>query len=57
MNATTGATTGSTLLARPSLALLPAFRAAHERGWSPDNVRGPAAIAETLAQIDADAAA
>ncbi len=47
----------ATRLERPSLVRLAAFRAAHERGWSPDNVRGEAAIRETLAQIDADATA
>jgi predicted acetyltransferase len=36
---------------------LPGYRAALERGWSPDNLRGAAAITETLARIEADAAA
>lgn len=47
----------ATVLVTPSLARLPGFRDAHERGWSPDNVRGQAAIAETLAQLDTDAEA
>ncbi len=46
-----------TRLVRPTLAQLPGYRAALERGWSPDNLRGAAAITETLARIDADAAA
>jgi predicted acetyltransferase len=42
-------------LRKPSLALLPAFAAALERGWSPDNLR-PAAAREQLEKIAADAA-
>lgn len=40
-------------LAWPSLALLPAYAAALERGWSPDNERGRAAAEEELARIEA----
>ena len=32
-------------LVRPTLSHLPSYRAALERGWSADNVRGPAAAA------------
>jgi predicted acetyltransferase len=35
-------------LVRPSLERLPAFMAALGRGWSPDNVRGPAAAKDIL---------
>jgi predicted acetyltransferase len=46
-----------TLLRVPTLALLPTYRAALERGWTPDNVRGEAANRETLARIAEDPAA
>jgi predicted acetyltransferase len=39
----------------PSLEHLPGYIAALERGWSPDNIRGPAAAREELARIAADA--
>jgi hypothetical protein len=35
-------------LVKPSLAFLPEYKAALERGWSPDNVREAAAIREEL---------
>jgi len=41
-------------LITPSLASLPAYVDALERGWSPDNVRGKAAADEQLARIAAD---
>lgn len=41
-------------LRRPDLAMLPSYRAALERGWSPDNVNGPAAAKRELRAIDAD---
>ncbi len=44
-----------TRLVKPDIAHLPAYRAALERGWSPDNTRGEVAI-EHLAAIDQDAA-
>ncbi|RAK51214.1 GNAT family N-acetyltransferase [Phenylobacterium soli] len=44
-------------LVRPSLEFLPAYKAALERGWSADNVRGSAAAEEELARIAADPAA
>jgi predicted acetyltransferase len=51
-------TSPSTLrLVRPRAAHLGAYRAALERGWSPDNVRGASAAEEQLAQIAADAEA
>jgi predicted acetyltransferase len=43
-------------LLKPSLDLLPGYKAALERGWSFDNVRGAAAIDEELAKIAADPA-
>jgi predicted acetyltransferase len=43
-------------LVKPSRRHLPGFVAALERGWSPDNVRGPAAAREVLAAVAADAA-
>lgn len=43
-------------LRRPDLSILPAYKAALERGWSPDNVRGAVATAEELAQIAEDPA-
>lgn len=43
-----------TSLVTPSAAHLPAYVAALERGWSPDNVRGKAAADEQLAKIAAD---
>ena len=39
----------------PSIERLPAYAAALERGWSPDNVREEAAAREQLARIAADA--
>jgi predicted acetyltransferase len=39
----------------PTLAHLPSYRAALERGWSADTVRGVAAAREQLARIEADA--
>lgn len=44
-------------LVRPLAVHLPSYRRALERGYSPDNVRGAAAAAEGLAQIDVDAEA
>jgi predicted acetyltransferase len=44
-------------LVKPSLTFLPEYKAALERGWSPDNVREAAAIAEELDRIAADPAA
>ena len=44
-------------LVRPAAVHLNSYRAALERGWSPDNVRGAVAAEEQLAQIAADAAA
>lgn len=41
----------------PTLAHLPSYRAALERGWSADTVRGAAAAREELERIDADAPA
>ena len=41
-------------LVRPAAAHLPAYADALRRGWSPDNVRGPAAAAEQLARIADD---
>jgi predicted acetyltransferase len=41
-------------LVRPAAVHLGAYRAALERGWSPDNTRGAIAIEEQLAQIGAD---
>ncbi len=46
----------STRLLRPTPDLLPGFRAALERGWSADNVRGAVAALETLARLDSDPA-
>ena len=43
-------------LVKPSLDHLTAYRAALERGWSPDNVRGAEAAREQLGKIDADPA-
>lgn len=42
-------------LIKPSLEHLPAFAAALERGWSPDNVRKDAAAQEQLVKIAGDA--
>ena len=39
----------------PSAEYLPSYIAALERGWSPDNVRGPVVAQEQLARIAADA--
>lgn len=54
----TSAAAGRALrLLRPAAAQLPAYVAALERGWSPDNLRGAAAAREELERIDADPAA
>jgi predicted acetyltransferase len=45
----------ATRLLRPTRALLPAYAAALDRGWSPDNVRGAAAAQEALQRIALDA--
>jgi predicted acetyltransferase len=42
---------------KADLEMLPAYKAALERGWSPDNVRGAAAAEEELAAIAEDPAA
>lgn len=42
-------------LIKPELAALPAYRAALERGWSPDNVGLEKTIARELAEMEADA--
>ena len=39
----------------PSRDYLPGYVSALERGWAPDNVRGPAVAQEQLARIAADA--
>jgi predicted acetyltransferase len=44
-------------LVRPAPDHLPSYKAALERGWSPDTVRGAAAAGEELARIAADPAA
>ena len=44
----------SAALVTPAAAQLPAYIAALERGWSPDNVRGKAAADEQLVKIAAD---
>jgi predicted acetyltransferase len=44
-------------LRRAELSVLPAYKAALERGWSPDNVRGAAAAEAELAAIAEDPAA
>jgi predicted acetyltransferase len=41
----------------PSRESLPSYRAALERGWSPDNLRGETAVKEELVRIDKDAEA
>jgi predicted acetyltransferase len=46
----------STQLIVPSLARLPAYVDALERGWSPDNIRGDVARREILERIAIDAA-
>jgi predicted acetyltransferase len=46
----------STRILLPTPALLPGFRAALERGWSADNVRGAVAARETLERLDTDPA-
>ncbi|MCC7266200.1 MAG: GNAT family N-acetyltransferase [Caulobacteraceae bacterium] len=43
-------------LIKPEMDALPAYRAALERGWSPDNVGLEKTIARELAAIEADAA-
>ena len=45
-----------TVLCVPTPALLPGYRAALERGWSADNVRGAVAAQDMLQQLDNDAA-
>ncbi|MEO7253230.1 MAG: GNAT family N-acetyltransferase [Casimicrobium sp.] len=40
---------------RPTLMQLASYKAALERGWSPDNLRGAVAAQEMLARIGADA--
>jgi len=47
----------SVSLLKPALAELPAYVAALERGWSPDNVRGKVAAEEHLQRIAGDATA
>jgi predicted acetyltransferase len=42
---------------KPSLKFLPEYKAALERGWSPDNIRKTAAIGVELEKIAADPAA
>jgi predicted acetyltransferase len=44
-------------LVKPSLEVLPEYKAALERGWSPDTVRKAAAVGEELKKIAADPAA
>lgn len=44
-------------LVKPSLARLPAYVAALERGWSPDNIRGRDAALEQLEQVALDSRA
>jgi predicted acetyltransferase len=39
----------------PSREFLPSYRAALERGWSPDNLRGELGVREELARIDKNA--
>lgn len=46
----------NTRLVVPDLGSLPAYKALLERGWTPDNIRGPIAAQEELARIDADPA-
>jgi predicted acetyltransferase len=41
----------------PALEYLPSFRRALERGWSPDNLRGPVTARAHLQKIDTDRAA
>ncbi|HYD44206.1 MAG TPA: GNAT family N-acetyltransferase [Phenylobacterium sp.] len=48
--------TDAVRLIKPELAALPAYRAALERGWSPDNVGLEKTIARELAAMEADAA-
>lgn len=45
------------VLVWPALEFLPSYRRALERGWSPDNVRGPATARAYLQKIEADGAA
>lgn len=47
----------SVTLVTPALDYLPSYKAALQRDWSPDNVRGLAATREQLAAIAADPAA
>jgi predicted acetyltransferase len=44
-------------LLKPDMAMLDSYRAALERGWSPDNVAGLAAAKRELKRIDRDPAA
>lgn len=44
-------------IVKPTLEHLPSYKAALERGWSPDNVRLMEATREQLAAIDEDPAA
>jgi predicted acetyltransferase len=44
-------------LVKPALEFLPEYKAALERGWSPDNVREAAAVREELDKIATDPAA
>jgi predicted acetyltransferase/GNAT superfamily N-acetyltransferase len=44
-------------LVKPALEFLPEYKAALERGWSPDNVRGDVAAREELQRIATDPAA
>ncbi|TIM17818.1 MAG: GNAT family N-acetyltransferase, partial [Mesorhizobium sp.] len=41
-------------LVKPALEHLPSYKAALERGWSPDNVRLMEAVREQLAAIEKD---
>lgn len=45
-----------TVLRVPAPALLPGYRAALERGWSADNIRGAVAAQEMLQRLDSDPA-
>ena len=54
MAAAAGPSTGGLRLVRPTAVHLPSYRAALERGYSPDNIRGAVATQEQLAQIASD---
>ena len=41
-------------IVRPTRNELPSYKAALEKGWSPDNLRGAVAARELLARLDAD---